>query len=265
MYELIQNAEDNTYTRAEGKVYLCFSLYPDRLVLDSNEDGFREEHVRAICNTGASTKAFSSGFIGEKGIGFKSVFKVAKKVHVQSHPFSFSFTHRKGSSDDGLGMITPYEEDHDCLPEGVNTRITLTLLDPSNFQQRADELRALPDTLLLFLHKLQSLRIKIYPRDEKATEIMFTHTLHENKLETITKTTTSDGKSTDQNFHFCVLRRDIRNLSPDEARKNNEATVVLAFPVESQTPIIEKQLVFAFLPLRKLGFTVSRASLTVTI
>ena len=87
--ELIQNAEDNTYTRAEGKIYLSFSLYPDRLVLDSNEDGFREEHVRAICNTSASTKAVSRGFIGEKGIGFKSVFKVAKKVHVQSHPFSF--------------------------------------------------------------------------------------------------------------------------------------------------------------------------------
>ena len=78
---------------------------------------------------------------------------------------------------------------------------------------------------------------------------------------------TRDGKSTDRNTHFYVLRRDIRDLSPDEARENNnEATVVLAFPVDvAQTPIIEKQLTYAFLPLKELGFTVTGASLTVTI
>jgi hypothetical protein len=59
MYELIQNAEDNEYTRAEADdndVYLSFSMYPDRIVLESNEDGFGEDHVKAICSTGESTK-----------------------------------------------------------------------------------------------------------------------------------------------------------------------------------------------------------------
>lgn len=55
VYELIQNAEDNNYTRAEADetdLYLCFSLCPDKIVLDSNEDGFSEDHVKAICSTG---------------------------------------------------------------------------------------------------------------------------------------------------------------------------------------------------------------------
>ncbi|KAL1619824.1 hypothetical protein SLS54_006422 [Diplodia seriata] len=53
MYELIQNAEDNSYEHAisEGqKPFLKFSLYPDRMVVDSNEDGFTEDNVKAICN-----------------------------------------------------------------------------------------------------------------------------------------------------------------------------------------------------------------------
>lgn len=115
MYELIQNAEDNNYKRASANgstVFLSFSLYPDRIVLDSNEDGFSKEHVKAICSTGDSTKTAAEGYIGEKGIGFKSVFKVAKKVHIQSEPYSFSFEHTRDSSDDGLGMVTPLDEDY---------------------------------------------------------------------------------------------------------------------------------------------------------
>lgn len=53
-----------------------------------------QSNVRAICSTGESTKTNTSGYIGEKGIGFKSVFKAASKVHIQSGPFSFFFEHR---------------------------------------------------------------------------------------------------------------------------------------------------------------------------
>lgn len=167
MYELIQNAEDNEYTRAEAdesQVYLSFSMYPDRIVLESNEDGFSEDHVKAICSTGESTKTVAKGYIGEKGIGFKSVFKVAKKVHIQSGPLSFSFEHTRDSSDNGLGMVTPLDEDYEDLPEGVHTRITLTILDPSSFERRVQDLLNIPDTLLLFLTKLTVLHINIYPQ-----------------------------------------------------------------------------------------------------
>lgn len=35
--------------------------------LFTNETGFTSENVRAICNTGKSSKTKSEGFIGEKG------------------------------------------------------------------------------------------------------------------------------------------------------------------------------------------------------
>lgn len=94
LYELIQNAEDNQYTQAEASSddpFISFSLYPDQLVIDSNEDGFNAENVKAICSVAESTKTVAQGYIGEKGIGFKSVFKIAQRVHIQSGPFSFSF------------------------------------------------------------------------------------------------------------------------------------------------------------------------------
>jgi hypothetical protein len=262
VYELIQNAEDNAYTRAEAdgtQLYLSFSIYPDRIVLESNEDGFGEAHVKAICSTGESTKTVAQGYIGEKGIGFKSVFKVAKKVHIQSGPFSFSFEHTRGSSDDGLGMVTPLDEDYHDLPDGVHTRITLTLLDPSSFEQRAQDLLNLPDTLLLFLTKLNVLHINIYPQNESATETKFIRSAgDDDNSEIITKTTTTDGNSTEKDQYFYVIRKEINNLPRDEARKHtNQATVVLAFPVnEVDEPIIKQQHVFAFLPLRLAGFTV---------
>lgn len=230
-------------------------------MLDSNEDGFRKKHVQAICSTGQSTKTDAvQGYIGEKGIGFKSVFTVAKKVHVQSEPYSFAFHHTKDSTDDGLGMVTPQEEGYEDLPEGINTRITLTLLDPSTFEQRVKDLLALHDTLLLFLTKLRKLSIIIHRPDECTEEISYTHNLAEGSgVETITKKTTGGPTVTTAGIQrFYVVRRDITNLPPDPVRQQTtKATVVLAFPVDAQDgPIIERQHVFAFLPLRRAGFTV---------
>ncbi len=48
------------------------------LLVVNNETGFGPEHVNAICNVRTSTKANQKdqGYIGEKGVGFKSVFMV---------------------------------------------------------------------------------------------------------------------------------------------------------------------------------------------
>ena len=160
LYELIQNAEDNSYSTAtanDEEPFLDFKLYPDRIIIDSNEDGFSKSNIRAICSVGDSTNKHSAGYIGEKGIGFKSVFKIAQKVHIQSGPFSFTFSHTREDDDDGLGMITPYVEDAEELPMGVRTRMALTLLDSNKFEELASEFRAVPDTFLMFLSRLQRL------------------------------------------------------------------------------------------------------------
>lgn len=56
---------------------LVFILHENGIVVLNNELGFSAENIRALCDVGNSTKKGSGGgYIGKKGIGFKSVFRV---------------------------------------------------------------------------------------------------------------------------------------------------------------------------------------------
>lgn len=267
LYELIQNAEDNSYsiaTAAAEEPFLAFKLYPDRIIIDSNEDGFSESNIRAICSVGNSTKDPGAGYIGEKGIGFKSVFKIAQKVHIQSGPFSFAFSHTREDDDDGLGMITPYYEDSGELPMGVRTRMTLTLLDSTNFEERATELRDVPDSFLMFLSQLQRLSIELYPPGSAATFTQYSkrETIENGLYTTFLAQSMRKGRedSTSEQKYY-TMKRDLHDLPLDAARKDkkgkhiNQATVILAFPVdEHDEPALKQQYTYAFLPLRQVGF-----------
>ncbi len=65
----------------------------NKLIVEYNEDGFTKDNVRAITAVGESTKKLlltgKHESIGEKGIGFKSVFGVAKSVEIHSNGFDF--------------------------------------------------------------------------------------------------------------------------------------------------------------------------------
>ncbi len=88
--ELIQNADDCKY---EDNILPTFSLSANGLKMEthSNEMGFSKKNVRAITAIGETTKKgiLSQTSIGEKGIGFKSIFTVADKVEIQSNDFNF--------------------------------------------------------------------------------------------------------------------------------------------------------------------------------
>ncbi|KAL8763199.1 MAG: hypothetical protein Q9184_000916 [Pyrenodesmia sp. 2 TL-2023] len=267
LYELIQNAEDNFYSTATAngeEPFLAFKLYPDRIIVDSNEDGFSESNIKAICFVGNSTKKHSAGYIGEKGIGFKSVFKVAQKVHIHSGPFSFAFSHTREEDDDGLGMITPYYEDAKELPHGVRTRITLTLLDSTKFEERAAEFHNVPDTFLMFLSQLKRLSIQLYrPKDAPTATEYSKVELEKNGLYTtyLAKTMRKGKEESTSEKKYYTMKSDLHKLPFDEARKDKQgntidtATVILAFPVdEDDEPVIEQQHTYAFLPLRRVGF-----------
>lgn len=266
VFELIQNAEDNNYEAARDnsdKPFLTFRLCPESIVIDSNEDGFTEPNVRAICSTGESTKSGSTGYIGEKGIGFKSVFKVASKVHIQSEPFSFFFEHTRG--DGGLGMVTPiFEHHHSIHSSNVRTRMTLTLAKPSEAEKVATEFEGLPETLLLFLTKLQKITI-LKAAEEPHDDSETTYSKEEDPVQhraTLTKTFVENRgcqrsrRSTVSTYQ--IKSRLLTNLPKHHARPHsNQAEVRLAFPLDKQSiPIIQRQHVFAFLPIRQVGFTV---------
>jgi len=72
----VQNADDNFYAN-NVEPTLVFILHATGIVVLNNERGFSAENIRALCDVGSSTKKGSgAGYIGKKGIGFKSVFRV---------------------------------------------------------------------------------------------------------------------------------------------------------------------------------------------
>ena len=111
--ELIQNADDNDYhphllsgRNHRGEVpSLKFVISGQAITVLNNEVGFSEKNVRAICDVGKSTKgAHRSGYIGQKGIGFKSVFRVTHKPEIHSNGFHIGFD----ASADPIGFILPH-------------------------------------------------------------------------------------------------------------------------------------------------------------
>jgi hypothetical protein len=272
--ELIQNAEDNKYTRARElgqQPYIRFNVRPTSIVMECNEDGFIEEHVASISAIGQSSKSKDRGYIGEKGIGFKSVFQVAAAVHIQSNSFSFSFRYGEGSTRDKLGIITPILED-ELIPFHARplTRMTLTPFQAESaipytslVTQFQDDI---PDNLLLFLSTLKKIEILCQHPDRRST------------LTTFRKIEKDDGRMVHllksvEDFHnthgalvtekppdrYHITRNAVTQLSSHPSRPANidSCEVVLAFPVdEAYRPLISLQLCFAFLPIRKTNFNV---------
>ena len=160
--------------------------------------------------------------------------------------------------------MTPDNADTEELPAGVRTRITLLLLNEVGFEQLANDLQAIPDTLLLFLRQLQRLTIKIHFDNENVTAEEYSKRETEEKglyTALLTKTTGNQGKPLSKEKKYYTVKSDLKDLPEDSARKDkngrniDRATVVLAFPVdEKDSPILEPQYTFAFLPLRRVGF-----------
>ena len=185
-------------------------------------------------------------------------------MHIQSGPFSFAFSHTREDDDDGLGMITPYYEDVEELSVGVRTRMTLTLIDSTKFEERASEFRDIPDTFLMFLTRLQRLSIELHPPGNIPTTTQYSkRETKENGLYTtfLAKTTCQGKEESTSEQKYYSIKTDLHDLPFDEARKDKQgnsidrATVILAFPVdEHDEPVLESQYTYAFLPLRRVGF-----------
>ncbi|KAH1752035.1 hypothetical protein LV164_008598 [Aspergillus fumigatus] len=275
VFELLQNADDNRFTLARKHKelpFISFKVYPDRIVVECNEDGFSIEDLSAICSVGESTKAASHGYIGAKGIGFKSVFIAAWKVHIQSGNFSFHFKHRRG--DLGLGMVLPVWEDPEYECPDRLTRMTLYLhtegephalehLRKTIFQQLSD----LQQTSLLFLRNIKQIGVFFYDgnggmRRSKTFRVRDAPG-HSVFLDATVVDGDENSTTVEQRYH--VTRRTATELPTSDNRNLlstletntafSEAEVVLAFPLTVDSrPLLEKQEIFAFLPVRESRF-----------
>ncbi len=200
------------------------------------------------------------GYIGEKGIGFKSVFKVASKVHIQSEPFSFCFEYNRGNKlETGMGMITPYFLEHKKVPDGIRTRMTLSLaptVDFDNLVKQFSDPDHLPDSILMFLSQINRLTIAFYDNVGLTSYTTYSYQYEANDQKGILTKSSLNGLPKVTYCH--VTKRILENLPKDPARENKTwAEVILAFPIDSNSlPVVEQQHVFAYLPMRQVGFSV---------
>ncbi len=263
---MIQNADDNTFG-TDVVPTISFSLASSankwQMRIDCNEIGFDKENIEALCRIGHSTKkgqGHTTGYIGEKGIGFKSVFKVADVVHVSSKGYSFRFD-RRGV----LGMITPIPEEFPPANlirrlagqnQQTKTQLLLELVSKSKFKEINNELHKLKPQMLIFLRKIRKLVIHI-PDYDVLYEIQNIAT-DKNFGGQETATLISTSLKEEKKDKYLVVRRLIHSLAEDERRKNVEETeVVLAFPVDANgRPLVRAQDVYAYLPIQDYGFNV---------
>jgi hypothetical protein len=121
--------------------------------------GFSAKNVFALCSMGESTKtAADPNYIGNKGIGFKSVFKVTPCPRVHSRHFHLQFDARDG----GLGYIvpSPISPPSGWDSKSHGTRIVLPLEAENGLKKQRElcvHLRQLKPSLLLFLRRLRRL------------------------------------------------------------------------------------------------------------
>ncbi|TVU25294.1 hypothetical protein EJB05_27786, partial [Eragrostis curvula] len=179
LMELIQNAEDNDYPSGAtpalefvitSKDITCSGATATLLVFN-NEKGFTAANIESICRIGKSTKKGnrSSGYIGEKGIGFKSVFVVSSNPHIFSNGYQIKFS-EDPSAECGIGYIVPewVEQNPSILDiakiygslKRLPTTIMILPLKNEKIDAVKKELSSTHPEILLFLSKIRQISVR---------------------------------------------------------------------------------------------------------
>ncbi|MCL7027725.1 hypothetical protein MKW94_028800 [Papaver nudicaule] len=262
LLELVQNADDNVYSESV-KPTLVFILQETGIVVLNNERGFSAQNIRALCDVGNSTKkGAGAGYIGQKGIGFKSVFRVTDAPEIHSNGFHVKFDITEGQIGfvlptvvspcdiDFYGRLVPGDVDQNNVSSSSwKTCIVLPfkskLKEGTSMSSIVSMFSDLHPSLLLFLHRLQCIKFKNMLTNECI--VLKRETLEDGIVKI------SHGKEklswfvASQKLHDSVLRPDVQTTE-----------IAIAFTLDESAdglykPHLEQQPVFAFLPLRTYG------------
>lgn len=141
--ELIQNADDASKNSENGRLNIVITK-EHQIKFKYDDRGFNFSDLFAITSLGNSTKKGKlddNAEIGEKGIGFKSIFAIANRVDIKSKYFSFSI---QADKDNLQNMLLPRDVNlENTLNEEYSTILTLTLREElkndMNFWKNIDE------------------------------------------------------------------------------------------------------------------------------
>lgn len=250
LYEIIQNADDNSYHSGiepklvlslkevilEGKKEFC-------LIISNNETGFNSDNVKAICSVGSSTKKTNFDSIGEKGIGFKSVFRITDCPYIFSNEFAFKLPAKNPDHEHGLGFITPFPVIETNLQREMTTEIYLPLSRDINIDTVKDQLLNINQSTILFLRKLKILEINIelpgYKQKKSITRIDEGHT----------RWLIIDFKKTSKNLKYYIFEEEIdkpENIRHSKREGVTSRKISVAFPIMDDKT---DGVLFSYLPV----------------
>ncbi|KAJ3036370.1 hypothetical protein HDV00_002786 [Rhizophlyctis rosea] len=248
IFELLQNFDDNQYAHGVSPI-ARIKLLDNCIVTECNEIGFRPENVEAICKTGGSTKSSRElGYIGEKGIGFKSVFTVASQVYIYSNNYVFRFDDTKP-----LGMIAPeWVDTFPVLPPPGMTSFYLRFRKGVNRDSLQQQILQIHPNLLLFLRTVRELELHI---GDYRMAMRRTVEGDDCVISKVVVTGTGKPSTTIETFKVQRFTVDMSALKEHKREGISSTELVLAFPHKEGKPMLEATCsVFAFLPLRPYGF-----------
>ncbi|KAL6636733.1 hypothetical protein ACP70R_024305 [Stipagrostis hirtigluma subsp. patula] len=260
LLELVQNADDNTYFE-DVEPTLAFILQENGIVVLNNERGFSADNIRALCDIGNSTKKGSNGgYIGNKGIGFKSVFRVTDAPEIHSNGFHVKFDITEGQigfvlptavppySTRSLSKMLCVEEDKDAS-SSWNTCILLPFR--AKFREGAgmcsivSMFSDLHPSLLLFLHRLKCIKFKNLLNDTLL--VMRREALGDGIVRISHGNEIMSWLVVSKKLQGTIVRHDVCTTD-----------IAVAFTLQEiekgeYEPYLKQQPVFAFLPLRNYG------------
>nr|XP_043638568.1 uncharacterized protein LOC122609685 [Erigeron canadensis] len=262
LMELIQNAEDNEYNEGVDPSLEFVITSKDitntgaatTLLVFNNEKGFSRKNIDSICSVGLSTKKGlrKRGYIGEKGIGFKSVFLITSQPYIFSNGYQIRFN-EKPCQHCNIGYIVPeWVEEDPTLSAiqsvyGSSTSLpTTTLVLPL----KAEKVKAVKDQLsnvhpevLLFLAKIKRLSVREVNEDPRLNTVSAISISSEKNFVTLksmdaesyslhlTAEDTGNDDDTECGYYMWKQRFPVRQENKVDARSEVEEWVItLAFP-----------------------------------
>ncbi|CAK8560112.1 unnamed protein product [Lathyrus sativus] len=279
LMELIQNAEDNHYME-EVKPTLEFVITSDditdtgapaTLLIFNNEKGFSPKNIESICSVGRSTKKGnrSSGYIGEKGIGFKSVFLVTAQPYIFSNGYQIRFN-EKPCPHCSLGYVVPeWVEEKPNLTDikkiyGKDSLPTTTIVLPLKLDKVdpvKQQLSKVHPEVLLFLKKIRHLSVREVNKNPTqntvtsvsiSSEIDFVTRKNMNAESYTLHLSAGENRNAEKecSYYMWTQRFPVRSENVVERRTDLEEWVVtLAFPFDERLHTSKSSPgVYAFLP-----------------
>ncbi len=179
IYEIIQNADDCAYADHITRAFSLDLSEPDKIIAKYNELGMNYLDIIALTSLGKSSKHDpTKKQIGEKGIGFKTIFSPCRQVDVYSGGYSFTLngknfqpTYLEGKPEDSGTTLVLHLKKMLEVEEGKEVKnklsqdVFLNLLEQYGFEQEGNTWQVNPQKAfqqcpILFTNHLDSISLR---------------------------------------------------------------------------------------------------------